>query len=248
MDPTREPQPSPEIPSDDEIVSYLRDRAPDLPTTRFDARAVTARARGAQRRLRRRRLQYSYVAGAAAAAAYFVLALVFAVVGPVPVPGLGPVDLPGAAAIRDAAGGLLPGPPGPDEWLADVDRLDAEVRPLAEELRLDYFLQAPGHCSGIEYGRGDFSDPVCTDRAPFDDQALADFERMAGAVERTDVAVERIMRVGIGLWVQLEDSSWQYNWQYVYLPDGASPPAKNWPEEEWTHVSGDWWFHRDHDD
>lgn len=115
-------------------------------------------------------------------------------------------------------------------------------------MNLDYFLHAPGHCPGIEYGRGDFGDPECTDLTPFDDQARADFERMTGAVERTGVAVERIMNFGQGLRVQLQDESWQYNWQYVYLPNASAPPPTNFPEEEWTHISGDWWFFRAHDD
>jgi hypothetical protein len=40
----------------------------------------------------------------------------------------------------------------------------------------------------------------------------------------------------------------QYNWAYLYLPDVGSPPATRWPDEEWTHILGDWWFHRAHDD
>ena len=44
------------------------------------------------------------------------------------------------------------------------------------------------------------------------------------------------------------DYSWQYNWEYVYLPDVDSPPPTRFPGEEWTHIRGDWWFHRAHDD
>jgi hypothetical protein len=256
MEPIREPQSSgadPSVPrdvlSDDAVVAYLRDRAPGLPTEPFDPRAVTIRARSALHRVRRRRLQTALVTGVGAGAAYVVLALVFALTGPVPVPGLGRVSVPGASAIRDAMEDYLPTvPPGPDDWPDDVDRLEAEVRPVAEELKLEYYIPASDMCGGLDYGRGDYGDPACTDGVPFDAQALADFERLTAAVERTDVSVERIMRVGVDLWVQLHDSSIQYNYQYVYLRDGGSPPPKTWPEEEWTRVAGNWWFHRDHDD
>ena len=83
---------------------------------------------------------------------------------------------------------------------------------------------------------------------PFDAQARADFDRVTDAVERSGVAVERIFRYGGGIYVQLQDSSWQYNWEYVYLPDVDSPPATHFPARQWTHIRGDWWFHRAHDD
>jgi hypothetical protein len=83
---------------------------------------------------------------------------------------------------------------------------------------------------------------------PFDAQARADFDHVTDAVERSGVAVERIFRDGGGIYVQLDDRSWRYNWEYVFLPDAGSPPATTWPGEEWTHIRGDWWLHQAHDD
>lgn len=60
--------------------------------------------------------------------------------------------------------------------------------------------------------------------------------------------IDRIFRNEGLIYVQLPDSSWQYNWEYVFLPNGGSPPPVTWPEEQWTHIHGDWWFHRTHDD
>jgi hypothetical protein len=239
MDPNREP-----LPSDDAVVAYLRAHAPGLPTARFDARAVTSGARGA---LRRRRLRNSVLAVAGAATTYLALALA----GPLPVPGLGAVSLPGGHALRGVVGGFVPDVLGPDQWHADVDRLEAEVLPVVEDLRVYYYLLHPGPCRVLEYARGDYRDgdpEECGDLVPFDAEARADFDEMTDAVARSDVAVERIFRDRGGIYVQLEDYSWQYNWEYVYLPDGGSPPATRWPVEEWTHIRGNWWFHRTHDD
>jgi hypothetical protein len=83
---------------------------------------------------------------------------------------------------------------------------------------------------------------------PFDAQARADFDEVTDAIEGSGVAVERIVRHGSGIYIPLKDNSIQYNWEYVYLPDVASPPAGGSPGEEWTHIRGAWWFHRTRDD
>lgn len=255
MDPTREPRPPaaepttpPDIQTDDALVAYLRARAPGLPSVGFDARAVTSHARGVRRRQRRRRLRNSAVAVAGALATYLALALV----GPVPVPGVGPVSVPGSHDLRAMIRNIIPGqPPGPDQWPGDVDRLEAELLPVVEELRVSYYLLHPGPCRVLEYFRGDYRDgdqEECGDLVPFDTEVRADFDKVTDAVERSGVAVERIRRERGAIYIPLEDSSWQYNWEYAYLPDVDSPPATRWPEEEWTHIRGDWWFHRTHDD
>jgi hypothetical protein len=244
MDPTHEPHSNAASLPDEAIVAFLRDRAPGLPAAPFDPRAVTARARGALRRLRRRRIRNSILTMSGAAALYLVLA----VAGPL-LPGA--VNVPGGESLRTVVAGFIPGlPPGPARWPRDVDRLDGQVRPVVEELQLDYYLLERGPCRILEYPRGDYRDgaPECHDLVPFDAQARADFDRVTAAVERSGVAVERIYRYAGGIYVRVDDTSWQYNWEYVYLPDGASPPPTSWPEDRWTHVRGDWWFHRAHDD
>jgi hypothetical protein len=85
--------------------------------------------------------------------------------------------------------------------------------------------------------------------APFDADAQADFDEVTDAVERSGVAVERILRHAGGIYIQLKDHSWQHNWQYVHLPDTGTPPATTGrPGEQWTHIRGDWWLHRTQDD
>jgi hypothetical protein len=230
--------------TDDAVVAYLRANAPGPPTTYLDPRAVTVRAGTALRRRRRRRLRISVVAVAAATTAYLTLALA----GPL-LPGA--VNVPGGSAIRAAVAGFVPGmPPTRDERTSDVDRLEADVVPVVERLQVTYYVLEPGQCRLLEYGRGHFADPGnCADLVQFDAQASADFDEMTTAVERSGVSVERIRGYAAGIYVQLRDSSWQYNYEYVYLPNVENPPAINWPgEEQWTHIRGHWWFHRTHDD
>jgi hypothetical protein len=249
MDPTREPSSAePTDPrdslSDKAVVAYLRARAPGLPTPRFDARTTTSRARGA---LRRRRLRNCAMALAGAATAY----LTFALAGPLPVPGAGTVGVPGSESVQDLARDLFPiGPPGPGRQQADVDRLDTDVLPVVEELELSLYLVDARSCRILEYPRGDYrdGDPQCGDLVPFDTQARADYDKVTDAVESSRVAVERILRDDLGIHVQLTDHSWQYNWQYVYLPDAGSPPTITHPSEQWTHIRDGWWLHRAHDD
>jgi hypothetical protein len=253
MDPTREPQPAArpttpsDIPADDTVVAYLRAHAPGLPSVRFDARAVTAHARGVLRRQRQRQLIKSTVAAAGAAIAYLGLALA----GPVTVPGFGPVSVPGSGALQAMVASVLPDqPPGPEQWPEDVDRLESELLPVIENLHISYYLLASENCRVLEYQRGNFrdGDAECQDLVPFDAQARADFDEITRAVERTSVAVERIRRHAGAVYIPVKDSSWQYNWEYAYLPGVDAPPATHFPEEEWTHIRGDWWFHRAHDD
>jgi hypothetical protein len=250
MDPSREPRPTAakptaprNFPRDDAVVAYLRARAPGLPTAQFDPRAVTSRARGA---LRRRRLRTSVAAVTCAVTAYLGLALA----GPVPVPGLGTVSVPGSSAFRALVTGHIPGmAPGSDQRHSDVDRLETELLPVVEDLELSYYLLEDGPCRILRYSRGDYSEQdQCEELTPFDAQARADFDEVTAAVERSGVAVERIRRELGGIHFPLKDFSWQYNWEYVYLPNVESAPTATQPSEEWTHIRDDWWFHRVHDD
>jgi hypothetical protein len=244
MEPNREPG-ARDLMSDEAIVAFLRTHAPGLPAVRFDGPAVAARARRVQRR--RRRLGASAVTFASAALVYLLLALV----GPLPVPGGGNVSLPGSRGLRAAVAHIMPGPPKADQWGEDVNRLERDVLPVVEELRVFYYLYEEGTpCRVLEYGRGNFREgsPACgPDQVPFDAQGRADFERVRLGVEHCGVQVQRIYRSG-GVRVQVVDSSGEYNWEYAYLPGTDVAPPKVWPEEEWTHIRDQWWFHRGHDD
>src|SRR5262249_29873788 len=132
----------------------------------------------------------------------------------------------------------------------DVDRLEKDVIPVVQRLGVTYYLlDKPGSCKSLEYARGTYSDPAnCSGYVQFDDQARADFNDVKAAVEGSNVDVERIYQYEGAIYVELPDSSWQYNYFYVYLPNGGSPPTPNFPEEKWTHIRGNWWFFLGHDD
>jgi hypothetical protein len=155
-----------------------------------------------------------------------------------------------AAVLASLIAAACAEPPGPDEWLADVGRLDMNVLPVVEALKVIFYLPEPGPCRILDYTRGNYRDGrlSCEDVVLFDAEARGDFDRMTAAIERSGVAVERILRLDGWVHVRVPDSSWQYNWAYVYGPDPASPPQATLPEEQWTHIRGRWWFHREHDD
>jgi hypothetical protein len=187
------------------------------------------------------------VAAACAATVYLGLALA----GPVPVPGGGTVSVPGSQGLRALVADTIPGrPPGPDEWNGDVDRLERYVLPVLDQLQVSsYLLDEAGRCRIFKYSRGNYSDQNnCEEMTPFDAQAAADFDRVTRAVERSGIPVERMGRELGGYHIRVKDASWQYNWEYVYMPGVDSPPPINFPEERWTRIRGDWWFHRAHDD
>jgi hypothetical protein len=230
-------------PTDDDVVAFLRERAPGLPAAPFDPGAVTARTRNAVRRQHNRRLATAITSAVAAVVVYLGLALA----GPM-LPGQ--VNVPGGQAIRSFVAGFVPGlPPAPDQRSGDIDRLDAYVLPVVLRFQLSYYLDEPA-CDILEYSHGHYADPQsCSDgMTPFDAQARADFDEVTAAVDRAGVRIQRIGWDPDGIKIELPDNSWQYNYEYVYLPYTDTPPAIRWPEEQWTHIRGHWWFHRAHDD
>jgi hypothetical protein len=245
MDPTHEPR---DPMTDDAVVAYLRAHAPGLPAVRFNGPAVTAHARGVLRRRRQSRIRISTATLAAATAVY--LALAFA--GPVPVPGIGTVNVPGSHTLHGLVKDILPPQiPGPDQWLADVDRLEAYVVPVVEELNVSFYGPESHGCRYLEYSRGGYQDGDgcrADGNPPFDTQARIDFDRVAYAIERSGVVVERIDRSQAGIHIRLKDNSWQYDWEYAYMPDGGTPPTTGRQEVQLTNIRGTWWFVREFDD
>jgi hypothetical protein len=245
MNPTNEPR---DPLTDDAVVAYLRAHAPGLPAVRFNGPAVTTHARGVLRRRRQRRIRISAAALSGATVVYLALALA----GPVPVPGLGPVSVPGSRTLHGLVKDILPPQiPGPYQWPVDVDRLEAYVLPVVEELNVSFYGPPSHGCRYLEYSRGGYQDgDGCQEggNPPFDAQARADFDRLAAAVERSGVEVERIDRRQAGIHIQLQDTSWQYNWEYAYMPDGSRPPTTQRPEVQLTNIRGNWWFVREFDD
>jgi hypothetical protein len=174
--------------TDDDIVAYLRTRAPGLPTVPVDPHAATTRARRALDRRRRHQVRGSVAATASATAVYLVLALV---------------------GVRALVAKVVPGfLPSPDQWPGKVDRLEKSVLPVLQRLEVSYYLLEEGRpCRILEFPRGNYRDgaPECRDLVPFDAQARADFDEITAAVRRSRVPVERIRGSGGGFYIRLND-------------------------------------------
>lgn len=105
-------------------------------------------------------------------------------------------------------------------------------------------------CRNIGYHRGNFTSnfetPTCSlfmeDRAAFDDQAHADFERAAQAMRATGVTVIRMDAASTWVHFDIEPRAlgFQY-WGYVYEP-GYDLPGDLVGEQEHVRIDDDWYF------
>jgi len=228
----------------DDVVARLREGAAAVPHARFDTVAVLAAARGALRRRRRRQTTAGVVAGG-------LLALTLA--GPVHLPGVGTVTMPGGHELRGVLGvedldGPAPapgidldelfahfrfGPPSPETMAAEVAALERDVVPVLEELRPTWY-ESPGSCDILEYPRGTFSDDgVCGGRPGerrFDATARADLDRILDAVERSGVPTDELRSAAYAADGSLLTAGFwipgggiEWNYAYVYSP-AVRPP------------------------
>ncbi len=249
----------------DDVVARLRTQAPELPATGPDAAATLARSR---RRLRVRRVRQITGGLVGGVAAVLVAGIA---VGPVDLPGGGTFVMPGGYEVRE----LTDEPPvhSREQTLEDVAALEAEVVPVAEDVELSLYLEESDGvivgtqpCHVLETTRGTFRTPHdenenCSnpdENFPFDAVAQAQFDGIKAALGRTGTDIHRItlrqdLRGGAptGLHFQLDDRSWQWNWDYVYQPEGI--PEDGTVEDPlgtttYTHITGDWWFMQEPDD
>ncbi|MBI4943145.1 MAG: hypothetical protein HY830_20565 [Actinobacteria bacterium] len=226
------------------VVARLRDGAHDVPPARVDPGAVLDSARRALRR--RRRLQ--------SCAAVAVVLLAGTLTGPVHLPGIGTVAVPGSATVRRIAG-LGGDAPGPAATARETARLERAVLPVAQELQATWFERSS--CSILVYRRGVFSaSGTCTGRPGerrFDSTARTDFERLAEAVRRSGVPTDELadatyapdgsvrtavfLRAGGG--IDQEDS-------YVYSPSAQPqvPRTALGPGTVTPAGTTGWWFVR----
>jgi hypothetical protein len=250
---------------DDDVVARLRANAPGYPDAGPDAGRTLAAARRALLRRRRRRA----LAGVAA-----VLAAVagLTAAGPIELPGIGAIPVPGG---RDT--GALPNQGDPPVYprqrmLDDAANLDLRVLPAIEDLGLTTYLDdraALGRraCRGLTWSRGAYRDrdPGCSNpgdpESPFDADSEAAFLRVSDAIERSGVNVYRIEK---GRWhdsgwgpvtsFRLGDDSWRWNWYYSYIPDTpVDAPTELRTDTRLgvrreVHVTGNWWFTVEPDD
>ncbi|GAA4472315.1 hypothetical protein [Phytohabitans houttuyneae] len=243
---------------DDDVVARLQAGAPGYPAAGPDAERTLATAR---RALRRRRVRQAF--GSVAAVAAMVVGLT--AIDPIELPGLDTTVMPGGSDSLPDQGDP---PVYPRErMLQDIADLEAEVRPVAEDLALTMYIDEKSGwgrpaCRVFTWSRGAFRDrhSECANpddpELPFDTASAAAFTQVSGAIERSGVDVYRIENGGWGpgMSFHLRDSSWHWNWYYSYIPGTAADA----PPEERTqtalgvrrqvHVSGNWWFTVEPDD
>jgi hypothetical protein len=225
-------------PTPDDVVARLRG-ASAVPDARFDTGAVIAAVRRARRRRRRRQ---AVVGGAAA------VLLAVTVAGPLRVPGVGTVTMPGGHQVRTLLGVVdadapapTPGidldellaslrvePPAPETMVADARSLQTHVFPVLDDVQATWYEDS--ECQIITYQRGTFStDGTCGGRPaerPFDDVARADLDRLLAAVDRSGVPTDELTSATYGpdgeiraLGFLLAGGGIEWNYQYLYSPN-----------------------------
>ena len=146
--------------------------------------------------------------------------------------------------------------PSEAEKAEQIERLEATVMPVVEDLQVEYFMDLPD-CAGLTYPRGDFidGDPEhcggSTDSpADFDDVARADHERIKAALEASETVIERVggrfSSDGsvIDAWfMSTHGAPFATSWSLEYEPEGTRKAGKA-GMVTLTPVEGkaDWWF------
>jgi hypothetical protein len=232
-------------PTPDDVVARLRD-ASAVPDVRFDTGAVLSTVQRAQRRRRRRQA----LVGVAAAG---VLALTVA--GPLRMPGVGTVTMPGGHELRTLLGVVdadAPAPPpgidlnellvrigveepSPETMASEVERLQTEVFSVLLELQVTWY-ESDSVCQIITYERGTFSDDgTCGGRPgeqPFDDVARADLDRLLAAVDRSGVPTDELANAAYGaggrdIWMAgFLRAGGGIEWVYQYIYSPRSEPPE----------------------
>jgi hypothetical protein len=237
---------------DDDVVARLRADAPGYPDAGPHAGRTLAAAR---RSLRRRRGRWAL--GSVAALVAAVLGLTAA--GPIRVPGLGTIVMPGGHT--DA----LPDQGDPPVYtrqrmLDDVAALQRQVLPVVEDLGLTSYIDDGPACRVFTWSRGTSRDRACANadnpELPFDSHSATAFKRVSDAITASGVNVYRIEQGGWGPGTafRLRDSSIMWNWYYSYEPGTpADAPAQVRTQQRLgtqlkVHVTGDWWFTVEPDD
>jgi len=158
-------------------------------------------------------------------------------------------------------------PPSPERRIRDVARLEAHVVSVIDDLGVRSYLDERSTCDSILYARGEFRDgdescgsPTEVD-VPFDEGVRNDFDRIGAAIEASGVDTHRVDASVSGdghlqhVSFRLEDCSIEWNWVYLYDPNGAvARPGAGGSKGNgagaptYTRINGDWWLVTEIDD
>jgi hypothetical protein len=162
------------------------------------------------------------------------------------------VAVGGLAVWRGIHGDL----PSEAEKAEQIERLEATVLPVIEDLKVEYFMDVAG-CAILTYQRGDFfdGDPEdcggSTGRAVrFDDAARADLQLIKAALAVSGTPIERVGgafstdgRVRYAWFMSHHGAPFATSWSLEYDPEGTRSPGPA-GIVTLTPVEGeqDWWF------
>jgi hypothetical protein len=160
------------------------------------------------------------------------------------------IALAAAAGLMAVACGSDPAPL--ERMAAQVARLD-EVVPIVEELRATDFENS-AHCRNLAYARGAFGfleEDGCErdDTVQFDPVALADHARLAGAIEASGVATDRILVATYDAdgdletaWFRLSDAQLPTTGSISTTRPDVEPKRDVPGRRDFTRIDDDWWF------
>lgn len=144
-------------------------------------------------------------------------------------------------------------PPSEEKRADDVAQLEAHVLPVVDELDVRFYLDEGSSCNSILYPRGEFRDgddscgsPTET-YGPFDATVRSDFDRISAAIEASGVDAHRfdasVTADGVLTYASfpLEDSSIQWNWDYLYDPSNTVSKGQR-PNAPTYQINDNWWL------
>ncbi|HZM75227.1 MAG TPA: hypothetical protein VFC19_05845 [Candidatus Limnocylindrales bacterium] len=150
--------------------------------------------------------------------------------------------------------------PPPTQTQADeVARLQAHVVPVVDELKVLFYLDEGSSCNAILYSSGEFRDGDDSCGSPterygqFDSRVRGDFDRIDAAIGTSKVPTHRFdatFTTGGALrevTFPREDSSWQWNWSYLYDPGDTvakdlQPGDPKVGVPKYRRINEDWWL------
>jgi hypothetical protein len=146
--------------------------------------------------------------------------------------------------------------PSEAEKAAQVERLEATVLPVVEDLQVEYFIDESG-CANLAYPRGDFIDGnpegcggTTGSSVQFDDVGRADHQLIKAALEASGTPIERVGgtffsdgRVKFAWFMSTQGAPFATSWSLEYDPEDTRS-SWSWGMVTLTPVEGehDWWF------
>ena len=150
-------------------------------------------------------------------------------------------------------------PPSAQTQAIEVARLETHVVPVVDELDVRFYLDEGPSCNAILYPPGEFRDGDHRCGSPteaygrFDARVRSHFDRIHAAIaasadtHRFDASftADGVLR---NVSFPREDSSWEWNWRYLYDPNHRVAKDREPGAPTYTEIDEDWWLVTEVDD